>query len=748
MRGWVWCIVAAIAAVAVAGFARPAHAEDAAAMLQKGIYQEETAGNIDGAIDVYKQIIDLDNANQATVAEAQYRLGECYLKKGRKSDAVDAFKSVAAKYEGRFAVAAKAKKKLGELTPAPGAPKVIRTVPDALANDVSSDLDKITVTFNQKMMNNSWSWTGGGETYPKTTGKPFYDESITTCTMPVKLEPGKVYWVGINSPSHRNFKTPGRVPAARYVILFATKGEDGKPTVIPEDMARNARQINAASAATTGEETAPVVVKTSPEAFATGVPADTKEITVTFDQPMTDGAWSWTGGGETYPKGNGPIHYDAPRTTCTMPVKLEPGKAYWVGINSPSHKHFVSAKNMPAPWYIIVFTTATADGKAIPIPDDMAGEARRINDAAKAAAAQASTEPTEEQQLSSESDSADGWRLWREGNYPDAEAKFKSAVAANPKNTAAWNGLGWAQFNQGKPMNAEKAFQKCVELDPNWSGAWNGLGYIAKGDGKTDEAIGYWRKAVEASPSATASLSGLAEAYMELKKPAEAEKYYRMWLEQESDNEDAKAGLAKAQEAQGKKPSVPAESTSSKKTDEEAAPAESEEESTTAAEPVKEVSGDKKQESMQASAAGWRLWMKKQYNEAEAQFNKALAADPGNVAAWNGLGWAQFNQGKALNATKSFKKCVELDPNVSGAWNGLGYISKNAGKTDDAITYWKKAIEVEPKATASLAGLARTYMELKKYDEAVKYYEMLVKASPKDAKAKSELQKAKSAARK
>ena len=47
--------------------------------------------------------------------------------------------------------------------------------------------------------------------------------------MPVKLQPGKVYWVGINSPSHKNFKTPDRVPANWYVILFATAGPDRPP---------------------------------------------------------------------------------------------------------------------------------------------------------------------------------------------------------------------------------------------------------------------------------------------------------------------------------------------------------------------------------------------------------------------------------------------------------------------------------------------------------------------------------------
>jgi hypothetical protein len=123
-------------------------------------------------------------------------------------------------------------------------PLIVATSPKALANDVSPTLDVITVTFDQPMMDKSWSWTGGGETYPKTTGEPSYDQNKTTCTMPVTLEPGKVYWVGINSPSFRNFKSADGVPARRYAILFATKGADGNATAIPEELLAKAKAIN------------------------------------------------------------------------------------------------------------------------------------------------------------------------------------------------------------------------------------------------------------------------------------------------------------------------------------------------------------------------------------------------------------------------------------------------------------------------------------------------------------------------
>ena len=125
------------------------------------------------------------------------------------------------------------------------APQVIFTSPSAMSNNVDPETDKIVVKFNQPMMPKSFSWTGGGESFPKVTGTPFYDTKLTTCTLPVRLEPGHVYWVGVNSPNHKYFQTKDKIPADRYVILFATKNKDGTPTAIPPELIKKAKKINA-----------------------------------------------------------------------------------------------------------------------------------------------------------------------------------------------------------------------------------------------------------------------------------------------------------------------------------------------------------------------------------------------------------------------------------------------------------------------------------------------------------------------
>ncbi len=166
-----------------------------------------------------------------------------------------------------------------------------------------------------------------------------------------------------------------------YVILFATKSADGKPTAIPEDMLRQAKAINQIATAQVSKspKAQPRVMRTVPKAFADNVPASLGRICAMFDQTMLDGDWSWTGGGDTFPKSAGKVFYDATRRTCTMPVKLEPGHVYWVGINSPSHQNFKATDGTPAERYVILFATASADGKPTPIPEDLLQQAKAIN---------------------------------------------------------------------------------------------------------------------------------------------------------------------------------------------------------------------------------------------------------------------------------------------------------------------------------------------------------------------------------
>ena len=64
--------------------AAPALAQDATVLLQRGIYREETAGDLDGAIQVYRQVLAAGPQAKAYQAQAQERLKACLLRKAGK----------------------------------------------------------------------------------------------------------------------------------------------------------------------------------------------------------------------------------------------------------------------------------------------------------------------------------------------------------------------------------------------------------------------------------------------------------------------------------------------------------------------------------------------------------------------------------------------------------------------------------------------------------------------------------------
>jgi len=73
-------------------------AQESSILLEKAIYAEETLGNLNDAINLYRQIANAADAGRTTAALALYRLGMCYRKSGREADALAAFSNLARLY--------------------------------------------------------------------------------------------------------------------------------------------------------------------------------------------------------------------------------------------------------------------------------------------------------------------------------------------------------------------------------------------------------------------------------------------------------------------------------------------------------------------------------------------------------------------------------------------------------------------------------------------------------------------------
>jgi hypothetical protein len=102
--------------------------------------------------------------------------------------------------------------------------RVISTEPELGATDVDPSITEIVIVFSQPIRQ-SYSFVKHvdlGE-FPEMTDDPTFPD-MQTCTLPVQLEPGKTYAIGINSPDHKNFVSLAdeTLSAEPYVLVFST----------------------------------------------------------------------------------------------------------------------------------------------------------------------------------------------------------------------------------------------------------------------------------------------------------------------------------------------------------------------------------------------------------------------------------------------------------------------------------------------------------------------------------------------
>jgi hypothetical protein len=111
----------ALSTLAVSLVAGSSFAQTAAELLERGIYRQDTVGDLDGAIRIYRQIVHPGVARDVA-AHAQLRLAESLLKKGDVASAEQEFARLTREYSdfqalvGRFAARPAARPVLAQQT--------------------------------------------------------------------------------------------------------------------------------------------------------------------------------------------------------------------------------------------------------------------------------------------------------------------------------------------------------------------------------------------------------------------------------------------------------------------------------------------------------------------------------------------------------------------------------------------------------------------------------------------------------
>ncbi len=107
-----------------------------------------------------------------------------------------------------------------------------------------------------------------------------------------------------------------------------------------------------------------------------------------------------------------------------------------------------------------------------------------------------------------------------------------------------------------------------------------------------------------------------------------------------------------------------------------------------------------------------------QYDDAIAEYQKAIQLAPGFASAQNQLGYALREAGKDKEAEAAFRRYIELIPNEPNPYDSLAELLMKMGRFDESIEAYQKALSINAQFTNAYRGIAADLMYQGKHKEA------------------------------
>ena len=123
------------------------------------------------------------------------------------------------------------------------------------------------------------------------------------------------------------------------------------------------------------------------------------------------------------------------------------------------------------------------------------------------------------------------------------------------------------------------------------------------------------------------------------------------------------------------------------------------------------------------------------YNEAIADYNRAIELDPKCATAYSNRGTAYSGLNKYDEAMEDYNRAIELDPNDATAYSNRGTAYYDLERYNEAIADYNRAIELDPKYATVYSNRGTAYSGLNKYDEAIADYNKEIELDPNFAMA-------------
>jgi tetratricopeptide (TPR) repeat protein len=119
------------------------------------------------------------------------------------------------------------------------------------------------------------------------------------------------------------------------------------------------------------------------------------------------------------------------------------------------------------------------------------------------------------------------------------------------------------------------------------------------------------------------------------------------------------------------------------------------------------------------------------YDEAIAEFTKAIQLSPNDARIYNDRGRVYHRMNRFPEAIEDFSKAIEIAPKDYAGYAERGAVQVSQNQMDAALADLNKALELKPDDAQSLRWRASAYRGLKQYDLAIQdYTAVLSKTDP------------------
>ena len=118
--------------------------------------------------------------------------------------------------------------------------------------------------------------------------------------------------------------------------------------------------------------------------------------------------------------------------------------------------------------------------------------------------------------------------------------------------------------------------------------------------------------------------------------------------------------------------------------------------------------------------------------ELQGENNSSTKPIPSNAVAFLNQGYKEDILGNFQEALANFNRAIEIDPNYAKAYNNRGAIQGKLGNHEEAIADFSRAIELDPEFAEAYYGRGVELVELGSHGEAIADFNQAIELNPND----------------